>query len=103
MKCKAYECAGTLEYIDGRHICTHNSEHYYYKIPELEYKEYKELFKDDLVVAVRKLLEKISNQGDENLEDSEEHNALISYFNKFALHKKVNEETFNTWCNKYSK
>lgn len=62
-----------------------------------DYKEYQELFKDDLVVAVRKLLNRIEKDGEYNLEDSTEHNNLKRYFNKFALNKKITEEQFKTW------
>ncbi len=60
----------------------------------MEYQEWKELFKDDLVVAVRKLLERIENKGDNDLEDSKEHNRLKGYFNTFYLHKKTTKEDF---------
>lgn len=63
----------------------------------MKYEDYQALFKSDLVVAVRKLLEKIDDQGDRDLEDSPEHNALKGYFNKYALHKKINKEEFKTW------
>ncbi len=62
-----------------------------------DYAEYESYFKDDLVVAVRKLLKRIEDSGDMNLEDSKEHNALIRHFNKFALHKKITKSTFLTW------
>lgn len=61
------------------------------------YQEYEELFNDDLVVAVRKALKKIENREIIDFEDSPEHNALIDYFNKFALHKKVNKSQFINW------
>lgn len=63
----------------------------------MNYEDYQALFKDDLVVAVRKLLERIEDKGDRELEDSPEHNGLNRYFNKYALHKKINKEEFKTW------
>lgn len=63
----------------------------------MEYREYCQLFDDDLVCAVRKLLEKIEDDGSHEIEDSDEHNALIIYFNKFALHKKITETRLKTW------
>lgn len=64
----------------------------------MEYREYCQLFDDDLVCAVRKLLEKIEDDnGSHGIEDSEEHNALIRYFNKFALHKKITETRLKNW------
>ena len=60
------------------------------------YKEYEELFEDELVVAVRNLLKKIEEEVARNLEDSREHNALIRYFNKFSLYGKMDEEKFST-------
>lgn len=60
-----------------------------------DYKEYNELFKDDLVVSVRELLKKIEYGFD--IVDSPEHNKIIEYFNKFALHKKISEKEFKTW------
>lgn len=62
-----------------------------------DYNEYEKLFEDNLVIAVRKVLDKIENNGDHDFEDSKEHNTLIKYFNKFALHKKIDEEQFKTW------
>jgi len=59
-----------------------------------DYNEYKELFNNELVVAVRAVLNKIENGDIIDLEDSVEHNRLISYFNKFALHKIIDEPTF---------
>ena len=59
-----------------------------------DYKEYEQLFEDDLVVAVRNILLRIENKGSIDLEDSYEHNALVSYFNKFKLHSKISEEYF---------
>jgi len=59
-----------------------------------DYKEYQELFNDDLVVAVRAVLMKIEDGDVIDLEDSEEHNKLKQYFNKFALHKVIDEPTF---------
>ena len=63
----------------------------------MEYREYCQLFDDDLVCAVRKLLERIEDAGEHELEDSEEHGALIVYFNKFALHKKITKTQLKTW------
>lgn len=65
-----------------------------------DYKEYQELFNDDLVVAVRAVLMKIEDGGVMDLEDSEEHNKLIRYFNKFALHRIIDEPTFDRWGKK---
>lgn len=62
-----------------------------------DYKEYQELFKDDLVVAVRNLLKKIEDGDAYDLEDSSEHNALVRYFNKFRLHKKLTSTQFDKW------
>jgi len=62
-----------------------------------DYQEYEQLFNDDLVVAVRNVLKKILDGQAYDLEDSPEHNALIEYFNKFALHKKITEKQFETW------
>jgi len=62
-----------------------------------DYADYESYFKDDLVVAVRKLLKRIEDKGDLNLEDSEEHNALVRHFNRFALHKKISKSNFLTW------
>lgn len=62
-----------------------------------DYQDYLSLFKDDLVVAVRKLLKKIEDKGVYELEDSPEHNALIKYFNKFGLHKKLTREQVDKW------
>ena len=62
-----------------------------------DYIEYKELYADDLVVAVRNLLRRIEDKGDYELEDSKEHNALITYFNKFGLHKKLTKQEVDKW------
>lgn len=62
-----------------------------------DYKEYEKLFNDELVVAVRKVLTRIENKGEFNFEDSDEHNALKNYFNKFALHKKISKPLFEKW------
>ena len=62
-----------------------------------DYADYESYFKDDLVVAVRKLLKRIEDKGDMHLEDSNEHNSLIRHFNKFALHKKISKADFLTW------
>lgn len=62
-----------------------------------DYKDYLSLFKDDLVVAVRKVLERIEDQGDMDFEDSKEHNALKEYFNKFGLHKELTPKQVETW------
>lgn len=69
-----------------------------------DYKEYESLFKDDLVVAVRKVLQQIEDPKyvkaiDEywTIEDSPEHNALITYFNKFGLHRKLTPKQFENW------
>lgn len=61
------------------------------------YKEYQDLYKDDLVKAVRKLLQRIEEKGDYELADSREHHSLIDYFNRFALHKKITKSQFTTW------
>jgi len=64
----------------------------------MEYGEYSKLFDDELVCAVRLLLEKIEDDcGGHDVEDSEEHNTLIRYFNKFALHKKITETQLKNW------
>lgn len=62
-----------------------------------DYIEYKELYADDLVIAVRNLLRRIDNEGDYELEDSKEHNALKTYFNKFGLHKKLTKQEMTDW------
>lgn len=62
-----------------------------------DYQDYESLFNDDLVVAVRKILERIEDLGDYELEDSTEHGTLIRYFNKFGLHKKLTEEEVQNW------
>jgi hypothetical protein len=62
-----------------------------------DYNEYKELFNSELVVAVRAVLNKIENGDINDLEDSVEHNRLIRYFNKFALHKIIDETRFKNW------
>lgn len=59
-----------------------------------DYEEYEQLFQDDLVVAVRAVLQKIEDGYSHEIEDSSEHNTLVRYFNKFALHKKITEEQF---------
>lgn len=93
-KCPAYNCSGILEK-DRTFFTCNECKRSYDKTPELEdYKEYEHLFKDDLVVAVRNLLNRIENEGEHDLEDSPEHNDLIRYFNIFCLHKKVNKQQF---------
>ncbi len=62
-----------------------------------DYQDYESYYKDDLVVAVRKLLKRIEDKGDHELEDSNEHNTLIAHFNKFALHKKITKAEFENW------
>jgi hypothetical protein len=62
-----------------------------------DYKEYKSLYKDDLVVAVRKLLKRIEDKGDYELEDSSEHNNLKHYFNRFGLHQKLSAKDVENW------
>ncbi len=59
--------------------------------------DYKTLFNNELVVVVRGLLQRIEDMGGYDIEDSSEHNALIEYFNKFALHKEIDEEQFKIW------
>lgn len=61
------------------------------------YQEYEQLFKDDLVIAVRGVLEYIEDKGEHDFEDSNQHNGLIGYFNRFALHKKISEKEFLKW------
>ena len=62
------------------------------------YKEYEKLFDDDLVRAVRLVLEYIETKGDYEFEDSYAHNALKAYFNKFGLHKALrNNQQFKDW------
>ena len=64
----------------------------------MEYGEYCKFFDDELVCAVRLLLQKIEDDcGSHGVEDSEEHNTLIRYFNKFALHKKITEIELKNW------
>lgn len=92
--CPAYQCKGILEK-NGEDFTCPICNRTYGKIAELkDYEDYENLFKDDLVACVRKLLEKIANEGDDQLEDSDEHNDLIEYFNRFCLHRKVNKEKF---------
>lgn len=93
-KCPAYNCKGELESNGDNFTCPICNRSYGKPSDLKDYEDYNNLFKDDLVVAVRKLLKRIENSGDYELEDSEEHNELISYFNKFGLHKKVNKKTF---------
>lgn len=62
-----------------------------------DYADYISLFKDDLVVSVRKLLERIEDKGDRDIEDSKEHNKLKKYFNKFGLHRKLTEKQVENW------
>lgn len=62
-----------------------------------DYAEYKELFKDDLVVIVRKILQKIEDNAGFDLEDSPLHNELVRYFNKFGLHKKLTKKEMENW------
>ncbi len=62
-----------------------------------DYQEYLQLYKDDLVKIARKILDKVEDGDYHDFEDSNEHNKLIEYFNKFALHKKITEERFNNW------
>lgn len=62
-----------------------------------DYADYTSLFKDDLVVAVRKVLKRLEDKGEYNFEDSPEHNALIRYFNKFGLHKKLTKKEVEEW------
>lgn len=59
-----------------------------------DYIEYQQLFKDDLVTIVRKVLNKVADNSGYDFEDSPEHNALSEYFNKFDLHKKMSKEEF---------
>lgn len=93
-KCPAYKCEGNL-LKNGENFKCNTCNRSYGKTPELEdYEDYENLFKDDLVVAVRKVLAKIENDGEHEFEDSEEHNVLIEYFNKFGLHKKINKNKF---------
>lgn len=60
-----------------------------------DYNEYQSLFKDELIISVRKLLKRLEDQGDYELEDSKEHNNLVEYFNQFYLHKKLSKKEFN--------
>jgi hypothetical protein len=93
-KCPAYKCGGILLKNAENFTCD-RCYRTYGKTPELkDYKDYEDMFNDDLVVAVRNLLKRIEEQGDYELEDSEEHNDLIEYFNKFGLHKKINKNRF---------
>lgn len=93
-KCPAYQCKGTLEKSGDIFTCLICNRSYG-KTPELkDYTEYEKLFKDDLVVAVRNLLNRIDNKGDHELEDSSEHNDLKRYFNAFCLHKKIGKRQF---------
>lgn len=62
-----------------------------------DYADYVSYFNDDLVVAVRKVLKRIEDRGAHDLEDSKEHNALKSIFNKFALHNKITPKEYETW------
>lgn len=93
-KCPAYQCKGKLEKNGDNFTCP-ICNRTYGKTPELkDYEEYENLFEDDLVVAVRKLLDKIIEEGTEELEDSDEHNDLIEYFNRFCLYRKVDKNKF---------
>lgn len=61
-----------------------------------DYQEYEQLFNDDLVVAVRAILRRIDNGDAYNLQDEKEHNALVEYFNKFGLHRKLSKSQFQS-------
>lgn len=99
MKCKAYKCIGTLYThmeSDMNYKCD-TCKRIYGPPPELkDYEDYEKLFNDDLVVAVRKLLERLDDgEYDENgngIEDSDEHNEIKGYFNKFDLWRKNTKE-----------
>lgn len=93
-KCRAYQCEGTLEKNEENFTCN-ICKCTYGKTPELkDYLDYESMFNDDLVFAVRKMLKRIENKGDQDFEDSAEHNALIGYFNHFGLHKKFGKKQF---------
>lgn len=61
-----------------------------------DYKDYESLFNDDLVVAVREVLQLIEDEGSYEIEDTEGHNKLKRYFNKFHLHKKITKQEFES-------
>ncbi|MDO7847603.1 hypothetical protein Q5H92_14640 [Hymenobacter sp. M29] len=64
---------------------------------DITWEEYNTLFKDDLVVTIRKLLKKAEEHSSYTLEDGPEHGALVQYFNKFGLHKKLTKAEFHNW------
>jgi hypothetical protein len=71
-----------------------------------DYEEYESLYKDDLVVAVRKLLNaeedldifgQIDYEQDPKQKMSDAYSLLMDYFNKFYLFKKLKKTEFNKY------
>lgn len=63
------------------------------------YSEYEALFDLDLVVIVRDVLLKIEDNNGYDIANSKEHQCLVSYFNKYGLHKKLSESEFKNVYN----
>lgn len=58
------------------------------------YKEYTELYNSKLIKILRRILKRLEDNNGYDIEDSDEHGAIIEYFNENGLHKKLTVEQF---------
>lgn len=64
------------------------------------YKEYTELYSDDLIRTIRNILKKTEDKKLYDFDGSTEHGYFVDFFNEYRLHKKMTMKGFEEWQSK---